>query len=110
MTKKTLVAMAAAMALALPGVASAGSNDMDVIVDGRAGTETRSLAVSVADLNLTSTNGMRRADSRVTRAAKQVCGFVNGSVLPVTEDYRNCFGSAIDGARSDLSTLAQRQS
>lgn len=110
MTKKNWVAMAAAMALALPGVASAGSNDMDVIVDGRAGTETRSLAVSVADLNLTSTNGMRRADSRVTRAAKQVCGYVNGSVLPVTEDYRNCFGSAIDGARSDLSTLAQRQS
>jgi UrcA family protein len=110
MTKKNWVAMAAAMALALPGVASAGSNDMDVIVDGRAGTETRSLAVSVADLNLTSTNGMRRADSRVTRAAKQVCGYVNGSILPVTEDYRNCFGSAIDGARSDLSTLAQRQS
>ncbi|MES2175622.1 MAG: UrcA family protein [Pseudomonadota bacterium] len=110
MTKKNWVAMAAAMAMALPGVASAGSNDMDVIVDGRAGTETRSLAVSVADLNLTSTNGMRRADSRVTRAAKQVCGYVNGSVLPVTEDYRNCFGSAIDGARSDLSTLAQRQS
>jgi len=110
MTKKTWVAMSAAMALALPGVASAGSNDMDVIVDGRAGTETRSLAVSVADLNLASTNGMRRADSRVTRAAKQVCGFVNGSVLPVTDDYRTCFGSAIDGARSDLSTLAQRQS
>lgn len=110
MTKKSWMAMAAAMILALPGVASAGSNDMDVIVDGRAGTETRSLAVSVADLNLASTNGMRRADSRVTRAAKQVCGFVNGSVLPVTDDYRNCFGSAIDGARSDLSTLAQRQS
>jgi len=110
MTKKTWVAIAAVIAVALPGVASAGSNDMDVIVDGRAGTETRSLAVSVADLNLASTNGMRRADSRVTRAAKQVCGFVNGSVLPVTEDYRNCFGSAIDRERSDLSTLAQRQS
>ncbi|CAM8673144.1 MULTISPECIES: UrcA family protein [Sphingobium] len=110
MTKKTWVAMAAVMALALPGVASAGSNDMDVIVDGRAGTETRTLAVSVADLNLASANGMRRADSRVTRAAKQVCGYVNGSILPVTEDYRACFGSAIDGARSDLSTLAQRQS
>lgn len=110
MTKKMLVAMAATMALALPGVASAGSNDMDVIVDGHAGTETRSLAVSVADLNLTSTNGMRRADSRLVRASKQVCGYVNGSVLPVTDDYRSCFGSAIEGARSDLSTLAQRQS
>ena len=110
MTKKMLVAMAATMALALPGVASAGSNDMDVIVDGHAGTETRSLAVSVADLNLASTHGMRRADSRLVRASKQVCGFVNGSVLPVTDDYRTCFGSAIDGARSDLTSLAQRQS
>ena len=88
----TLVALAATMALALPGVASAGNDNMDVIVDGRAGTETRSIAVSVADLNLASTAGLRRADYRVTRAAKQVCGFVNGSIIPVTQDYRNCFG------------------
>lgn len=110
MTKKTLVALAATMALALPGVASAGSNDMDVVVDGHAGTETRSIAVSVADLNLASTSGMRRADSRLVRASKQVCGWVNGSVLPITDDYRACYGSAIDGARSDLNNLAQRLS
>jgi UrcA family protein len=110
MTKKMLVALAATMALALPGVASAGSNDMDVIVDGNTGAQTRSVAVSVADLNLASNSGMRRADSRLIRASKQVCGYVNGSVLPITEDYRTCYGSALDGARSDLNTLAQRQS
>jgi len=110
MPKNMLVALAATMALALPGVASAGSNDMDVVVDGHSGTETRSVAVSLADLNLASNNGLRRADSRLVRASKQVCGWVNGSVLPVTDDYRSCFGSAIDGARSDLGTLAQRQS
>ena len=110
MTRKTLVVLAATVALALPGVASAGSNDMNVIVDGRAGTETRTIAVSVADLNLASANGMRRADSRVNRAAKQVCGWLNGSVIPVSDDYRNCFGQAIEGARSDLSEMAQRQS
>jgi UrcA family protein len=109
MTKKTLVALAATMAIALPGVASAGSNDMDVIVDGNTGAETRSLAVSVADLNLASASGMRRADYRLIRASKQVCGYVNGSVIPATDDYRNCFGAAIDGARSDLNALAQRQ-
>jgi len=97
------------MALALPGVASAGSNDMDVIVDGNTGAETRSVAVSLADLNLARASGIRRADYRLIRASKQVCGFVNGSVLPVTEDYRNCYGAAIDGARSDLDALAQRQ-
>ncbi|MCI4590640.1 UrcA family protein [Sphingobium sp. BYY-5] len=110
MTNKTLVALAATIALALPTMASAGSNDMDVIVDGNTGAQTRSIAVSVADLNLTSNNGMRRADSRLIRASKQVCGYVNGSVLPITEDYRTCYGSALDGARSDLNILAQRQS
>ena len=82
---------------------------MDVIVDGNSGAETRSVAVSVADLNLASASGIRRADYRLIRASKQVCGFVNGSIIPVTEDYRNCYGAALDGARSDLNALAQRQ-
>ena len=108
MTRKTLVALAATMALALPGVASAGSTDMNVIVDGNTGAQTRSMSVSVADLNLASNSGMRRADYRLIRASKQVCGYVNGSVMPVTDDYRTCYGTALDGARADLSTLAQR--
>jgi UrcA family protein len=110
MTNKTLAVLAASIALAIPGLASAGSNDMDVIVDGNTGAETRSVAVSVADLNLASAGDMRRADYRLIRASKQVCGFVSGSVLPVTQDYRNCYGSAIEGARSDLNALAQRMS
>lgn len=109
MTKKTLMALAATMVLALPAMASAGTNDMDVIVDGNSGATTRTIAVSVADLNLASTSGMRRADSRLIRASKQVCGYVNGSIIPVTDDYRTCYGSAIEGARSDLNSLAQRQ-
>ncbi len=108
MTRKTLVALAATMVLALPGVASAGSNDMNVIVDGNTGAQTRSMSVSVADLNLASDSGLRRADYRLIRASKQVCGYVNGSVMPVTDDYRTCYGTALDGARADLSTLAQR--
>jgi len=109
MTRKRLVALAATLALALPGAAGAMNNDMNVVVDGKAGTATRTMIVSVADLNLASSNGLRRADSRVTRAAKQVCGWVNGSVLPATPAYRSCFGEALDGARGDLSLLAQRQ-
>jgi hypothetical protein len=50
-----------------------------------------------------------RKPVRVTRAAKQVCGFVNGSIIPVSDDYRNCFGEALNGARTDLSAMAQRQ-
>jgi UrcA family protein len=110
MTNKTLAVLAASIALAIPGLATAGSNDMDVIVDGNTGAETRSVAVSVADLNLSQANDMRRADYRLIRASKQVCGYVSGSVMPVTQDYRNCYGSAIEGARSDLNALAQRMS
>lgn len=108
MTGKTLVALAVLMVFASPGAANAGNGGMDVIVDGRAGTETRTLAVSLADLDLASTNGLRRADSRLVRASKQVCGWVNGSVIPASDAYRACYGSAIEGARSDLGTLAQR--
>ncbi|PHP21288.1 UrcA family protein [Sphingobium sp. IP1] len=109
MTKKTLVAMAATLALALPGMAIAGNSSNEVVVDGTTGLTTRTIAVSVADLNLASNNGLRRADYRISRAAKEVCGWVNGSILPATPDYRDCVGSALDGARSDLNVLAQRQ-
>ena len=108
MTKKMLVAMAATLALSLPGIASAGNTDMNVIVDGNTGAQTRSVTVSLTDLNLAKQADLRRADYRLVRASKQVCGYVNGSVLPVTDDYRNCYGDAIDSARNDLNTLAQR--
>lgn len=113
MTRKTLVALAATIALALPGMApgtaSAGSNDMDVIVDGQTGHETRTVAVQLGDLNLASASGLRRADYRLIRASQQVCGFVNGSIIPASDDYRSCYGQAIEGARTDLNNLAQRQ-
>ncbi|MEV5023851.1 UrcA family protein [Sphingobium sp. LMA1-1-1.1] len=110
MTRKMLVALTAAMTLALPAAnAFAGINDMEVVVDGRTGAETRSIAVSMADLNLSSTHGARMADSRITKAAKKVCGWMNGSILPATPEYRACFGDALDGARTDLNTLIQAQ-
>jgi UrcA family protein len=109
MTRKTMVALAAAMTFALPASASALSNDMDVIVDGRSGTETRSITVSVADLNLASSRGARVADSRINRAAKEVCGWMNGSIQQPTREFRNCYGAALDDARGDLDALAQAQ-
>lgn len=109
MTNKTLVALAATIALALPGMASAGTNDSEVVVDGTTGATTRTVAVSVADLNLASSSGLRRADYRLIRASKQVCGYISGSIMPVTEDYRTCYGQALDGARTDLNAMAQRQ-
>ena len=43
MTKKTLVAMAATLALALPGMAIAGNSSNEVVVDGTTGLTTLSL-------------------------------------------------------------------
>jgi UrcA family protein len=108
MTRKMLVALAATMAVALPTAAAALSTNADVIVDGNTGTETRSVTVSLRDLNLADQRGYRMADYRITKAAKKVCGYMNGSIIPETRDYRTCFGDALDGARDDLNTLAQR--
>lgn len=108
MTRKMLVALAATMAVALPTAASALSNNYDVIVDGKTGAETRSMAVSLHDLNLADQRGYRMADYRITKAAKKVCGYMNGSIIPETRDYRTCFGDALEGARDDLNVLAQR--
>lgn len=108
MTRKMLAALTATMVLALPAAASTG-NGMEVIVDGHTGAETRSMAVTVADLDLARTHDARLADSRITRAAKQVCGWVNGTALQPTREYRACFGSALSDARDDLSALIQAQ-
>ena len=43
MTKKTLVAMAATLALALPGMAIAGNSSNEVVVDGTTGLTTRTI-------------------------------------------------------------------
>jgi UrcA family protein len=108
MTRKTVVALAAAMTFALPASALAGSNDMNLTVNAQAGTETRSVTVSLADLNLASNHGARMADSRITRAAQQVCGWMRGSIQQPSREYRACLGEALDGARGDLSNLVAR--
>lgn len=110
MTRKTLAALAATMGLVLPGLALATGTTSDVIVDGRTGAVTRTIAVTVSDLDLASAHDYRRADARITRAAKQVCGYVAGSIIPITNDYRVCFSDAQQGARSDLDSRAQRTS
>ena len=107
MIRKRFAALSAVVMCALPTSAFAGGNGMDVIVDGRTGTETRSVTVSLADLDLASNQDARRADSRINRAAKEVCGWMSGSIQQPTREYRACYGDALDGARADLGSLIQ---
>lgn len=106
MTMKRLAALAATMTLALPGAALASGT---LVVDARAGTETRSIAVSVTDLNLASVHGSRLANSRIDRAAKQACGWLQGSIQQPTREFRDCYGRALESARGRLDGLAQGQ-
>ena len=103
MTMKTLAALAATMTLALP-VSALASDAM--VVDARTGTETRSIMVSVADLNLASVHGARLANTRIDRAAKQACGWLNGSIQQPTREFRACYTNALESARD---SLAQEQ-
>jgi UrcA family protein len=106
MTMKTLATLAATMTLALPVSALASST---LVVDARAGTETRSIMVSVADLNLANAHGARLANSRIDRAAKQACGWLSGSIQQPTREFRDCYSSALESARGSLDGLAQGQ-
>lgn len=105
MNRKTL-ALAATLAFALPTSAFAAGHEA-VAIDQIAGTEMRSIAVSVSDLDLTSGHGARLADSRITRAAQKACGFMKGSVQQPTREYRACLNDALSGARADLVSRGQ---
>lgn len=88
---KTPITLIAALAtLTVPGLASA------------APVETRSVAVSVADLNLASGEGRARAEQRIARAAKAVCGGGPERSLAAAADYERCRNQALSSATAVL--------
>lgn len=64
--------------------------------------DTRSIAVQVSDLNLTSPYDQRTLALRVNRAAQEVCDMQRGSVLNRTSAALNCFDNARSGALAQL--------
>ena len=64
--------------------------------------DTRSIAVQVSDLNLTSPYDQRTLALRVKRAAYAVCDMERGSVLNTTPSALNCFDNARSGALAQL--------
>lgn len=110
MTGKIWAAYAAAFACALPSPGFALNNQPDVVVQGDRGADTYRVVVSMRGLDLAADRGVRFADARISKASKVVCGWVHGTVLPETRDYRTCVDGALEGARADLGKLIAARS
>lgn len=91
---KTQITLIAALAtLTIPGLASA------------APVETNSVKVSVADLNLASSQGRALAEQRINRAAKSVCGGGIERGLQASIAFHNCKDQAVSNATVALRKL-----
>jgi UrcA family protein len=101
MTRKALIAASAA-ALLFPIAAVANDSVSDVVVTGDPSVETRSVVVSVADLDLRSDRAVRTADSRVRRAANKLCAGMSGSSLVANQ--ASCVSDAFADARVQLNS------
>ena len=110
MINKTLMA-AGALALFLPMSVQAQTTAQDLTVTGKAGEpELQSRMVRLGDLDLRQDKDVRVADSRIRRAAANVCGVgrMNGSVIAPQES--GCYNDAFSRARVDLnSVIADRR-
>lgn len=99
---KTPLTGAALVALLLPMAATARSVGNDMLVTGEYRGETRSMTVTLADLNLRHDRAVDRAESRIRYALKQVCDINSARELYEKRDYKACYDPAMDSARSDL--------
>jgi len=107
MSGKMTAALAAALTCAVPMPGFAFNGDSGVIVEGSRGVEIHRITVSVAGSDLRADRDVRFADARLNKASKQVCGWVQGTVLPETRDYRTCVDRALTEARADLAKLIE---
>lgn len=65
-------------------------------------TETRSITVHFADLNLTSASGVRALRGRIQEAARIVCGDYEALDLKRTLTYYTCVRHATDAALAQI--------
>jgi UrcA family protein len=67
--------------------------------------ETRSIAVSFADLDLGSEAGNQELYRRVKQAARSACGQPDGRDLRAQFDWRDCQTQAIDRVVNDIGSV-----
>jgi UrcA family protein len=83
---KTFKLLLPAIALAMTGIASAGT---------RIDADTPSVVVRYADLNLNSPAGVLKLHARLRSAAQDVCSTLDSRVLGLLEQYESCVADAI---------------
>jgi len=80
-------------ALALSGIAAAGSSDVNSVV------------VRYGDLNLNSQAGVKSLHKRIRNAAESVCSELHTRVLGLRDDYDQCVNEAVrDGVAQVANT------
>jgi len=77
-------------ALALSGMAAAGSNDVNSVV------------VRYGDLNLNSQAGVKSLHRRIRNAAESVCSELNTRVLGLRDDYDLCVDEAVKNGVAEV--------
>lgn len=98
MMKAAMAAALGATLLTFPTIASA---QPQLTAQGH---ETRSVSVTYADLDLTTTDGRKELDRRITHAARQVCGMdqiLTGTRI-VPPEARQCYRKALRQVRQEM--------
>lgn len=99
---KTCAAIAAALAGATLLHAAAFAGETEPMVATAPTSETHSIAVSYADLDLTENKGVDRLNTRVRNAARTICEV--GGIKPVKmiQLSNECYGGAMERATRDI--------
>lgn len=84
MTSRLIKLLPVAAALALCGVANAGTV-----------RELPSVVVKYGDLDLNTVDGIATLHARLSKAARQVCGQLDSRVLGLREEYELCLSDAV---------------
>lgn len=102
MMTKTFAAVAALAAVSATGALANG--DAQLIVSQH-GNPARTIAVSMAGVDMDNARHRQNLDIRIERAARQVCDVNGGSKLDTLPDARACMADARAGAEQQLAAM-----
>ena len=86
-------------------IATSTAHATDMQADSDMFREQRSVAVSYADRDMATEQGVSALYARLDTAARRVCGRVEGRDLARRADWRNCRAAALDAAVADVNDV-----